>query len=217
MTQKTVLESYLLDFKRSKGLPLNLQMFAEEVDGANEAGANDTADEADNESGELFEAITNQSDFDSKVNKAVQSALDNQRKKADKETKDAIAKALEKEKSYSEMSEEERKVAELTDREAQLEKRASELEFKELLADISTDLASKELPVKFAETLAVAGDKEKSLVNVTEFEKEFKSHVAEGVKKALRQSDPGTGAGGSKQTNYGAELAKNTAGNKKPF
>lgn len=213
---------------RKRLLPLNLQLFAEEGqlnnnDNQNQNNNDDEANAgetgADDNANNGFEPVTTQSQLDSLINKAVHAALDNQKKKNESQVEEAVRAALEKEKSYAEMSEEERKEAEITEREKKLAEREAELNYKDLLADVKTDLSTKELPVQFAEMLAVAGDKEKSLSNVTEFEKAFKAEVAEQVKRALRQSDPGTGTGGTAQVNHGAQLAKKTHAStaNKPF
>lgn len=193
-------------------LPMNLQLFAEE--GAGDPPAENDAAKDDAAAGETedkpFAAPASQSELDSIIGKAVNTALANAKKKSQKEIDDAIQEALKKEKDYSKLSESERKEKEIDDREQALTDREAQADYKELLAQVATDLASKKLPGEFAEMLAVQGDNEKSLNNVKQFEKTFNEAVAEQVKVSLRQKTPGFSGGSTSSTNYGAQVAKKT-------
>lgn len=201
-------------FTRNR-LPLNLQMFAGEDDKLNE---NEEVEEKNDN--DAFEPIESQSELDSRIGKAVNTALENQKAKHQKELNDAIENALKREKDYSKLTEDERKKQELDDERSAFEKERQEFEFEKLVTDVKDDLIANELPSSFAIYLAVEGDVEKSKENVRIFKEEYNNAVAEGVKKSLRQNDPrygSNGQAGKKTTNYGAQLAQGLQSNKKPF
>ena len=194
-------------FIKRNMLPMNLQFFADGDEG-DASNGDDAGEESSNE--DEFEAPASKSELDSIIGKAVNTALANAKKKSQKEIDDAIQEALKKEKDYSKLSESERKEKEIDDREQALADREAQADYKELLAQVATDLASKKLPGEFAEMLAVQGDNEKSLNNVKQFEKTFNEAVAEQVKVSLRQKTPGFSGGSTSSTNYGAQVAKKT-------
>lgn len=185
---------------------MNLQMFAE-----GEGGTNPTEGEGhDNGTDETgFTPITDQSTFDSLTNKAVQSALAKQQKKFEADLQTRIDEALKKQKEYSQLSEEDRRTKELEDQKAQFEAEKAKFEYDKLLVQVMKDLSEKGLPTDVADIVAIKGDAEKSLENVTRLAKVIEDAKAEERKLVIRQNDPGYGATGtSAQTNRGAELAK---------
>ncbi|XJS09854.1 DUF4355 domain-containing protein [Aerococcaceae bacterium WGS1372] len=198
-----------------KRLPLkmNLQLFAEETEKTEE-----TEIKTENE----FKPIESQSELDSHIGKAVQTALSNQQKKHQKAIDEAVQEALNREKDYSKLTEEERKKRELDDERAQFEKERADFEYQKLVNDVSADLLKEEIPVDFAPWLAVKGDIDKSLENVRIFKDKYDESVSQGVQKALRQKEPRYSGGNTNvqlQQNYGEQLANRTGAmaRKKPF
>ena len=158
-----------------------------------------------------FQAPQSQSELDSIVNKAVQTALNNYKKGEEKRVNEAIAKALQKEQDYSKLSAAERASKEFEDQKAEFEKQVAQFEFEKLNMAVKQDLVSKGLPVELAEMFSHAENASEALKLVGTFEKVFNNAVAEKVKATIRQNSPKVGSTTGTQTdNFGAQLAKST-------
>lgn len=158
-----------------------------------------------------FQAPQSQSELDSIVNKAVQTALKNQKKSEETRINEAIAKALKKEQDYSKLSAAERASKEFEDQKAEFEKQVAEFELEKLNMAVKQDLVSKGLPVELAEMFSHAGNAAEALKMVGTFEKVFNDAVADKVKATIRQNTPkAASAGGTQTDNFGAKLAKST-------
>lgn len=200
-------------------LKLNLQMFAEESTESTESGT----DEAQNES-ETIEFSEEQQD---KVNQLVAQAKSKAKaeaeklwaKKQEEAIDNAVKKALEKEKSYSDLTEEERKKKELDDEREAFRVEREAFEFEKLITDIKDELISENISSEFAVFLAVAGDVDKSKENVKAFKEQYEKDLSSRVKKALQHPQTTGGGKSDAQRNYGAQLAKRTGATarKKPF
>lgn len=201
-------------------LKMNLQYFADEGDdndgdGGDDGDEGDPDDKGDNE----FTPPASQSELDALINKSNQAAIKNATKDllTPEQAQDLVRKEINKEKEYSDLSEDERKEREFEDERNQFQKEKEKFEYDRLIIDVKSDLVERELPATFAETLAVKGDKEKSLEAVVEFEKAFKQALAEERKKDYGQDIPGAGSGGtgSKSKSLGAKLGEKNKGRKK--
>lgn len=158
-----------------------------------------------------FQAPQSQSELDSIVNKAVQTALKNQKKGEETRINEAIAKALKKEQDYSKLSAAERASKEFEDQKAEFEKQVEQFELEKLNMAVKEDLVSKGLPVELAEMFSHAGNAAEALKMVGTFEKVFNDAVAEKVKATIRQNAPkASSIGGTQTDNFGAKLAKST-------
>lgn len=165
----------------------------------------------DNQSSD-FQAPQSQSELDSIVNKAVQTALKNQKKGEEARINEAIAKALKKEQDYSKLSAAERASKEFEDQKAEFEKQVAQFEFEKLNMAVKEDLVSKGLPVELADMFSHAENAAEALKMVGTFEKIFNDAVAEKVKATIRQTSPkAANAGGDQIDNFGARLAKSTS------
>ena len=172
----------------TKRLPLNLQFFADE----NADTENVETTENQNEETQDNTTFT-QSDVDSQISKAVDKALKNQQKKLEQEKQQAIDDAKKDAEAYAKMTAKEKEDAEYNKRLKQLEDRERELNNKQLLSEIETDLKDNQLPVAFAQSLLAIQDNEKIKEAVTGIKKEFDEAVNNAVKEALRQDPPETG------------------------
>lgn len=182
-------------------LKLNLQMFAE--------GEGETTGDEGNIGENNFTPITDQSTLDALTNKAVQAALAKKQKQYEADLQAKIQEEVNKQKEYSQLSDEDRRNKELEDEKAQFEKEKAEFKYKTLLVEVKNDLADKGLPTDIADIVAVAGDDAKSLDNVKRLAKVIEDARAEERKAAIRQSEPSNGGNGtSTPTNRGAELAR---------
>ena len=159
--------------------------------------------DVDNNQPSDFQAPQSQSELDSIVNKAVQTALKNQKKGEEARVNEAIAKALQKEQDYSKLSAAERASKEFEDQKA---------EFEKLNMAVKEDLVSKGLPVELADMFSHAENAAEALKLVGTFEKVFNDAVASQVKATIRQNTPKAASIGDTQTdNFGAQLAKSTS------
>ena len=192
--------------------PLNLahlQYFAEQgAESASDGAPEGAGAEAQEQHTEEFKAIKTQSELDSLTNKAVQKALE----KYKRGEAERIKEALEREKDYSKLSDEDRARKEFEDERAEFEEAKAAFEHEKLVIQIEKDLVAKGLPSELAETFALQGEADKALDAVKVFEDAFNKAVGEKVKESLRQNPPGSSGGGSATSNYGERLASNMAG-----
>lgn len=167
--------------------------------------------DVDNNQPSDFQAPQSQSELDSIVNKAVQTALSNHKKGEEARVSEAIAKALQKEQDYSKLSAAERASKEFEDQKAEFEKQVAQFEFEKLNMAVKEDLVSKGLPVELAAMFSHAENASEALKLVGTFEKIFNDAVADKVKATIRQNTPkAASVGGTQTDNFGAKLAKST-------
>lgn len=174
--------------------------------------AAEVSHDVDNNQPSDFQAPQSQSELDSIVNKAVQTALKNQKKGEETRVNEAIAKALQKEQDYSKLSAAERASKEFEDQKAEFEKQVAQFEFEKLNMAVKEDLVSKGLPVEFAGMFSRAANAADALKMVGTFEKAFNDAVANQVKATIRQNSPkAASVDGGQTDNFGAQLAKSTS------
>lgn len=186
-------------------LKLNLQHFAEE--GTSESTSSETE----------FKAPSNQSELDSIVNKAVQTALSNQKNKSEEEFQSRIEAEIKKREDYAKLSETQKRDRDFEERQNKFNEEVAAFKYSQLVMEVKEDLINKKLPVELAETFAKHGSAEEALKAVNVFEKAFKEAVNEAVKESARQTTPSVGVNGAEKTmNLGARLAQGVS-HKKPF
>lgn len=181
-------------------LPFNLQYFAESpTDGAgangNGGGGEGTGAEFGTESGgsESVEEPTfddllksgHQAEFDRRVQKAINTALENQKNKYEALMDDKLSEAeklakMTKEEKQDYMNKKHEK--ELADWEVSLTKR-------ELMAEAKNTLAEKELPVTLAEVLNYT-DAESCKKSIEALETAFSAAVGKAVEEKLKGGNP---------------------------
>lgn len=203
-----------LESRAKRGLPLDLQFFADNPDGgqlgdnSDDNPDNNDPDDKDNKDNKDNKDAFTRSEVDSEISKAVDKALKNRDAKHQEDLQKAIDDALAEKERVSKLSEKERKEEELTQKEKKLLERETEIARKELLSDARADLTDKGLPTSFAELL-LGEDAEKTLENINNFKTAFDNAVNESVKEKLRQDTPLLGGGGAKgATNFGKQLAQ---------
>lgn len=187
-----------------KGLPLNLQLFAD---------GNLTPNGEENTGGEPaveFVPPQSQSDLDSIVNKAVQAALANRDEKHQLEVQTKVQEALAKEKNYAKLSEEEREKREFDDEKQKFLADKQAFEQQQRVLHLQQDLLAKGLPSELAETFALHTDNEKALEAVNTLKQVVDKAVADKVRETISQPDPSVGGKASKEFNLGASLAQKT-------
>lgn len=190
-------------------LKLNLQHFSEEAttEGATESVQTEPE----------FKAPSSQSELDSIVNKAVQTALNNQKNKSDEDFQKRVEAEIKKREDYAKLSETQKRDRDFEERQNKFNEEVAAFKQSQLIMEVKEDLLSKNLPVELAETFAKHGSAEEALKAVTVLERAFQDAVANAVKASARQTTPGaSGTGFDKQMNIGQRLAKGV-NHKKPF
>lgn len=196
-----------MNIEKQPLVPFNLQFFAEN----DTTTENDTGNEASDATETKTEtpATFTQSQLDSEVNRAVQKALAKQQADFEAQKEEIAKNAIEKEKDYAQLSEEERRQRELDDERADFEKERAEFKREKLVSEIKADLADKGLPTEYAELLAVEGSAEKAVERAGNLQERFNEAVAKEVKIQLAQTTPGFGSTKTEApTNIGANLGK---------
>lgn len=190
-------------------LKLNIQYFSEE--GATEGALESAPTEPE------FKAPSSQSELDSIVNKAVQTALNNQKSKSDEDFQKRVEAEIKKREDYAKLSETQKRDRDFEERQNKFNEEVAAFKQSQLIMEVKEDLLSKNLPVELAETFAKHGSAEEALKAVTVLERAFQDAVANAVKASARQTTPGaSGTGFDKQMNIGQRLAKGV-NHKKPF
>ena len=190
-------------------LKLNLQHFSEE--GATEGAVESAPTEPE------FKAPSSQSELDSIVNKAVQTALNNQKSKSDEDFQKRVEAEIKKREDYAKLSETQKRDRDFEERQNKFNEEVAAFKQSQLIMEVKEDLLSKNLPVELAETFAKHGSAEEALKAVTVLERAFQDAVANAVKASARQTTPGaSGTGFDKKMNIGQRLAKGV-NHKKPF
>lgn len=190
-------------------LKLNIQYFSEE--GATEGAVESAPTEPE------FKAPSSQSELDSIVNKAVQTALNNQKSKSEDDFQKRVEAEIKKREDYAKLSETQKRDRDFEERQNKFNEEVAAFKQSQLIMEVKEDLLSKNLPVELAETFAKHGSAEEALKAVTVLERAFQEAVANAVKASARQTTPGaSGTGFDKQMNIGQRLAKGV-NHKKPF
>lgn len=190
-------------------LKLNIQYFSEE--GATEGAVESAPTEPE------FKAPSSQSELDSIVNKAVQTALNNQKNKSDEDFQKRVEAEIKKREDYAKLSETQKRDRDFEERQNKFNEEVAAFKQSQLIMEVKEDLLSKNLPVELAETFAKHGSAEEALKAVTVLERAFQDAVANAVKASARQTTPGaSGTGFDKKMNIGQRLAKGV-NHKKPF
>lgn len=190
-------------------LKLNIQYFSEEgaTDGALESAPTEPE----------FKAPSSQSELDSIVNKAVQTALNNQKSKSEDDFQKRVEAEIKKREDYAKLSETQKRDRDFEERQNKFNEEVAAFKQSQLIMEVKEDLLSKNLPVELAETFAKHGSAEEALKAVTVLERAFQDAVANAVKASARQTTPGaSGTGFDKKMNIGQRLAKGV-NHKKPF
>lgn len=180
-------------------LKMNLQTFADSVD--TPPADNPPADESPKDD----EPITLTSkELQSKLDSEAEARVAKVLAKKQAEWKAQTAKELEKAKSdaeeYAKMTEQQKKDVEYQKKLDALSAKEKEINDRELLTSIKTDLQENKLPLGFAEPLLSIQDNEKIKETIDQIKKEFDEAVSERVKESLRQDTPNNGSSTTKST-----------------
>lgn len=191
--------------KIEKRLPLtlNIQHFAEPADPV------DPVDPVDPPPADV---TLSQAELDKKIEAEADRKLAKALEKKQAEWNEKLEERLKEERKsaeeYAKMTAKEKEDAEYQKRVEKLEAREKEINNRELLSQIESDLKENDLPTTFAQSLLSIGDNEKIKESITGIKKDFDAAVAEKVKEALRQETPATGGGISPAKVGGQSIAE---------
>ena len=148
-----------------------------------------------------------QSDLDSAISKAVASHSKKKDAEFQKLLDKAINEGIAKGKSYAELTDEQKKEADLAAREKAIQDKESELLTRERLTAITTDLAEAKLPKTFAKLLVLESDDKEVKTMIADFKKEYEEAINLGIKESLRQDTPQGDSKGRNKTKSLGEIA----------
>lgn len=176
-------------------IPMNLQFFAEGGDGAGADGGNGGGSKAglggDGGAGsaisfdDFLKTGSNQSEFDRRVQKAVNTAVTNAQEKWQALTDDKLSEA----EKLAKMTKEEKAQYMQKKKEKELSDREAAITRKELMAEAKNTLAEKKLPAGLAEVLNYT-DADACNQSIAAVEKAFQSAVEAGVQERLKGGKP---------------------------
>lgn len=149
-----------------------------------------------------------QSEVDRQISKAVESALSKRESKFQKELEERIEKERQDAAEYAKLTEKERAEADYRKLLEELEAREKEINNRQLLGQIESDLKENELPTSLAETLLTIQDNEKIKSKIVDIKKEIDDAVNAKVKEALRQDTPSQSTNEKELDPFAAKLAK---------
>lgn len=131
-----------------------------------------------------------ESEVDSKISRAVESALKREREKAEKLLSKAKEEGVTKGKTYAQLSEEDRKSQELADKEKELQEREESINKALRLAQITEDLKKENLPAELGTILSRETDDSVVKDVIKAVKGYIDTAVNNGVKESLRQDTP---------------------------
>lgn len=177
-----------IDWNREQGFHMNLQMFAEPSDAADDADSGGEQQKADSKP-ETFTMDQVLKMIQSEADKRVTAALAKQKK------------AHEKEMSLSGLDEQQRALAQRDQTIAELQEQNRSLTIAQNKAELIKTLAGRGLPVEFADVIEVGEDVEKAQQKVDALDAAFKRAVEDAVKTRLAgKTTPGRGGAASGMT-----------------
>lgn len=179
-------------------LPMDLQLFAEGGDGGDGTGADGgngggtgTDPEGKNEGNkplsfdDFLKGEGNQAEFDRRVQKAVNTAVNNAQQKWQALADDKLSEA----EKLAKMTKEEKAQYLQQKREKELSDREAAVTRKELMAEAKNTLAEKKLPVELSEVLNYT-DADSCNKSIAAVEKAFQAAVEAAVQDRLKGGNP---------------------------
>ena len=183
-------------FYRGARLPFNLQFFAEGGDGAGggDGGGTEPGGDETNTSkeegkpktlDEILKDGTYQAEFDRRMQKGIETALEKQRSKYEALMDDKLSEA----EKLAKMTKEEKAEYQSRKRERELADREAAITRRELMAEVKNTLAEKKMPVKLAELL-VYTDADACKKSMEALEAAWQDAVEAGVQEQLKGGTP---------------------------
>lgn len=184
---------------------MNLQLFADNGDGDPEGGSNGGGTGSEGSKGMSFDDFlkegSNQSEFDRRTQKAIQTALTKEKEKWQAMTDDKLSEA----EKLAKMTKEEKAQYMQQKKEKELSDREAAITRKELMAEAKNTLAGKNLPQELAEVLNYA-DADSCNKSIATVEKAFQKAVQTAVEERLKGKDPMKKAPGDAEDSLEAQV-----------
>jgi len=200
--------------QKTRLLPLDLQLFAEEGgatggDGANETNGNNAGNQSGQESadkgkGEKVSFSPEQQEY---VNRLINQTIAKERSKWEKDFETRLNEAKTEAEKLAKMNAEQKAEYERQKREEALAKREQEITRRELRATALETLAEKGLPKQLADILDYT-DAESTNKSIESVEKVFREAVEAAVNERLKGGAPKGGTGGGNNAIPDAEKIK---------
>ncbi len=185
-------------FYRGASLPFNLQFFADGGDGAGAEGGDGSGTKPDGDGtntdgdgekpktlDDLLKDGTYQAEFDRRMQKGIETALEKQRSKYEALMNDKLSEA----EKLAKMTKEEKAEYQSRKREKELADREALITRRELMAEAKNTLAEKKMPVKLAELL-VYTDADACKKSMEALETAWQEAVESGVQDRLKGGEP---------------------------
>lgn len=147
-------------------------------------------DVTEQEETEEVEPTYTQSELDSRISKAVESATAKRESKLQAEVEERIEKERNEAVEYARLTQSEKDKADYEKREKALKDREQAINNRELRGQIEADLKENELPASLADSLLTLQDNEKIKESIAGIKKEFDDAINQRVKESLRQDSP---------------------------
>src|SRR5699024_2872088 len=173
--------------KKYKVLPLNLQFFAEEGGGGKERDPQGEPNPDQKDDGKKSIQLTEEElkkKIEAESDRKLASALEKKKREWEQQLEKKIQDARKDAEEYAKMTQQERQEADYKKRLKKLEERERELNNRELLVQIESDLEEKELPKAFAKSLLTVQDNEKIKESIGEIKQAVDNAVNERVKRS---------------------------------
>ncbi|MDN5446620.1 MAG: DUF4355 domain-containing protein [Lactococcus lactis] len=200
----------LITLNSAELLKLNLQLFSEEGGSGSEGAQGAPGDGA---GGENPISFTNQSEFDSVVDKRISKALETAQSKWQTESDKRVAEAKSEGEKLAKLNEQQRSELEKQQQDEALANREADITRRELRAQSLEQLAERDLPKELIDVVVLT-DAESCKNSVEAIEKSFRSAVENAVNKRLASSaeNPAGNGGGSGKESVGSQYAKQANG-----
>ena len=193
-TERKIMRNKIYLAVRETKIHYNLQLFAEHGDGAGVHGNNGdgakrgrySTDSKEEKKPLTFEEFLkgdgNQAEFDRRVQKAIQTAVTKKQQKWQALTDDKLSET----EKLSKMSKDEREEYKRKKERQEFEAEKAEFEKVKLLVTVTADLQKQNLPIVFAEFLALINDAEKIKDAITGIKETWDAEIQEAIKAKTR-------------------------------
>lgn len=191
--RKSMRNKIYLAMKETK-IHYNLQLFAEGGDGAGAHGSNGDGAERGRRSPddkeekkpltfeEFLKCDGNQAEFDRRVQKAIQTAVTKKQQKWQALTDNKLSEA----EKLSQMSKDEKEEYKRKKERQEFEAEKAEFESVKLLVAVKVDLQKHNLPIAFAESLALINDADKIKDAIADIKETWDAEIQEAIKAKTR-------------------------------
>lgn len=180
----------------SEMLKMNIQLLASD-EGQNADNDNVNDDNVPNDANEKEESVATEKTFtQDDIDKIIAKKLKQWEKKTEEKTKQ-----IEEAEKLKAMSESERQQEKMRKQLEEFDKMKAEMAREKLSSQVVKELASRELPIEYAEYVMVEGDAEATMERLTTFAEKYKTDVQAEVDRQVKERFRGNAPKGMISTN----------------